>query len=150
MAARMIREMRETDIDEILEIERLSFPTPWTDAMFKHQLSLDKIAASLSLVEEGTVVGYAIAWFVFDEIHLLSIAVAPHWRRRGYAGRLLDAVIEMGRERGIYKIVLEVRVGNTGAQEFYRRRGFRVIGRRKGYYRETGEDAIIMEYVFDE
>jgi ribosomal-protein-alanine N-acetyltransferase len=142
--------MRESDIDDVLEIEQLSFPAPWTELMFRHQLSLDKISANLSLVEDETVIGYAIAWFVFDEIHLLSIAITPGSRRRGHAGRLLDTVIEMGRERGIYRIVLEVRVGNTGAQQFYSERGFQVIGKRKGYYRETGEDALIMEHVFDE
>lgn len=145
-----IREMREADINDVLEIEWQSFPAPWTELMFRHQLSLNKIAVNLSLVEGNTVIGYATAWFVFEEIHLLSIAVIPRRRRKGLANRLLDTVIEMGRERGVCRMTLEVRVGNTGAQEFYSKRGFQVIGKRKGYYRETGEDALIMEHIFDE
>ena len=145
----LIRDMSEADIDGVLEIERQSFPTPWSELMFRHQLSLENIAVNLTLVEDDTIIGYAIAWFVFDEIHLLSIAVARDRRRRGYARRILDAVIDLGRERGICRMVLEVRVSNTGAQEFYLRRGFRLIGKRKGYYRESGEDALVMELIID-
>ena len=83
MSVCSIREMREADIDDVLEIEQQSFPAPWTELMFRHQLTLDKIAVNLSVVEDGTVIGYATAWFVLDEIHLLSIAVIPRRRRRG-------------------------------------------------------------------
>lgn len=145
-----IRKMKEADIDSLLEIERQSFPTPWNGRMFRDQLDMEDIAVNLSLVEENSVIGYLTAWFVFDEIHLMSIAVAPDRRCRGYANRMLNAVIDMGKERGMCRMVLEVRVGNTVAHQFYEKRGFRLIGKRKGYYRETGEDAFVMELDFDE
>ncbi len=140
--------MRETDLPGVLEIEHASFPSPWTEWMFRSQLSLDNIALNLVLVSEEEIIGYAANWIVEDEIHLLSIAVMPEKRRQGYGRRILDAVIERGKSKGGCQVILEVREGNEGAQKFYEQYGFHHIGKRRGYYIDTGEDAIVMGYVF--
>ncbi|HUV37549.1 MAG TPA: ribosomal protein S18-alanine N-acetyltransferase [Patescibacteria group bacterium] len=145
MAGAFIRDMAKRDLPRVMEIERASFPTPWTVQMFRQQLLIGDIAVNLVTEAVGKVVGYAVSWLAFDEIHLLSIAVAPSERRRGYAGGLLDEVIRRGVKMGASTVILEVRMGNTAAQEFYAGHGFTVIGTRRRYYADTGEDAIVME-----
>jgi ribosomal-protein-alanine N-acetyltransferase len=140
--------MERRDIRRILEIERMSFLTPWTEGMFRSQLALEDRSVNLVLLEDQVIVGYATAWLAFDEIHLLSIAVIPERRRMGFATRLLERVMETGRSRGASRVILEVRAGNDAARRFYRGQGFSEIGRRRRYYSDTGEDAIVMELVF--
>ena len=141
----VIRDMAEVDLPRVMEIEYASFPTPWSEVMFRQQLLLDDVAVNLVLEVGGVVIGYAISWIAYDEIHLLSIAVDPSVRRKGYGSGLLDGVIQRGMGASACSIVLEVRKGNTAARIFYERRGFDVIGERKSYYADTGEDAVVME-----
>ncbi len=141
----IVREMTESDLPWVMQIERASFPTPWTERIFEQQLLLDDIAINLVLAVGGKVVGYAVSWIAFDEIHLLSIAVDPLVRRRGYGSRLLAEVIRLGAGMGGWRVILEVRTGNAAARKFYEHRGFTVIGTRKRYYADTGEDAVVME-----
>lgn len=145
-----IREMTGGDIPPVMEIERASFITPWTEGMFRSQLKFRDHAINLVLVEEGIVAGYAAAWIAYDEIHLLSIAVGPAARRRGLGGVILRAVMERGRTRGAGRVILEVREGNAAARAFYRMHGFVDIGTRRRYYSDTDEDAIVMERLFNE
>ena len=148
MRGTKIREMRERDIPAIMEIERASFITPWTEGMFKSQLRFRDRAINLVLLEHEIIAGYAAAWIAADEIHLLSIAVAPELRARGFGDELLRAVMESGRTRGAVRVILEVREGNETARRFYRAHGFSEIGKRRAYYSDTGEDAIVMELLF--
>jgi ribosomal-protein-alanine N-acetyltransferase len=140
--------MEARDIPRILEIERASFITPWTGAMFRMQLKFRDRALNIVLVDDGALVGYAAALIAYDEIHLLSVAVEPVRRRQGLGREIIDAVMAAGRARGSERVILEVREGNTAARSFYRVLGFREIGRRRGYYSDTGEDAILMERLF--
>jgi len=142
-----IREMTSGDIPPVMEIERSSFLTPWTEGMFRSQLRFRDQAINLVLLEGGAVAGYAAAWIAYDELHLLSIAVDPAMRRRGLGGEILRAVLDRGRARGAVRAVLEVREGNAAARAFYRMHGFLDIGIRRRYYSDTDEDAIIMEYL---
>ena len=139
-----IREMGKTDIPAILGIERRSFPTPWTEWMFESHLKFTGVSVNLVLEAEKGIRGYAIAWMAPDEIHLLSIAVGPDDRRLGYGRALLEEVIRRGGEWGGSLVVLEVREGNEPARNFYENMGFRVIGKRRKYYIDTGEDAFVM------
>ncbi len=139
-----IREMGRSDIRSILVIERDSFPTPWTEWMFESQLGFKGVSINIVLETEAGISGYAIAWVAYDEIHLLSIAVAPEDRRRGYGRALLEGIIERGAARGGSLVVLEVREGNDPARNFYDGMGFKVIGKRRKYYIDTGEDAFVM------
>ncbi len=100
MSGRAIREMDRADIPAIMEIERASFPTPWTMGMFAMQLAFKERTMNLVLEEDGFIAAYAALALAFDEMHLLSIAVAPERRRRGLGAALLDEVTARGRARG--------------------------------------------------
>lgn len=142
----LVREFMSQDIPCVLEVEQASFVTPWTESMFRSQLRFRDRAVNLVLEVEGRIVGYAATWITASEIHLLSIAIHPDHRRKGLGSLLLSAVFERGRQRGCLRTFLEVRESNEGARSFYRLHGFREVGRRRGYYADTGEDAIIMEH----
>ena len=148
MTGPAIREMTAEDISPVMEIERSSFLTPWTEGMFRSQLRFRDRAINLVLVADGAVAGYAAAWVACDELHLLSIAVDPARRRSGLGSAMLREVMERGSVRGAACVVLEVREGNAAARAFYRMHGFVDVGTRRRYYSDTDEDAIIMEYRF--
>jgi ribosomal-protein-alanine N-acetyltransferase len=139
----VVRSMEARDLPEVVEIERASSSTPWTGATFEGLLR--RRDADLFVAEaEGRPVGFAVFWTVLDQGELGNIAVSPAWRRRGVGTRLLRSVIERARERGVRELFLEVRVTNHGAQRLYQRHGFRMVGRRPGYYTEPVEDALVM------
>jgi ribosomal-protein-alanine N-acetyltransferase len=150
MELRVVRPMETGDIPRILEIERESFPTPWTEGMFHSQLRFADRSINVVLVDAGRVVGYAAAWAAYDEIHLLSIAVDPKRRREGLGSEILSDLILEGRKRRAARMILEVREGNVAARSFYLRHRFRELGIRRRYYTDTGEDAVIMEWLFSD
>jgi ribosomal-protein-alanine N-acetyltransferase len=145
MAERLIRDLAEDDLPQLMELERACFPTPWTENMFRCQLALGEISANLACIEEGELAGYIIAWFGYEEVHILSIGVIPGRRGAGIADALLDEALRISSLAGCEKAILEVRSGNSRAQAFYRRHGFRQVGLRKGYYSENNEDALVLE-----
>jgi [ribosomal protein S18]-alanine N-acetyltransferase len=133
------------DLDDVLAIERASFQTPWSRAAFRYEMNENRVARCLVAKMAGRVVGYVCLWEIGHEIHVTNLAVHPSFRRRGVGRRLLTPLLEDGRRRGIALVVLEVRPTNAEALGLYESLGFRVIGRRKGYYFDTGEDALVME-----
>lgn len=140
-----IREMEPRDLDGVMAIEKVSFPTPWSRKLFAEELTREFSDALVAIAApEGTVLGYAVCWTVADESHLLNIAVHPDARGQGVGGILLRECIRRGARAGASRIHLEVRTGNEPALRLYRREGFSFIGIRKGYYTDTGEDAILL------
>ena len=134
------------DLDEVLDIERASFTTPWSRAAFRYEILQNRVARCLVIrAGGGPVLGYLCLWEVAHEIHVTNLAVHPAHRRQGLGRALLGPLLEEARGRGITLAFLEVRPGNTDAIRLYEGLGFRVIGRRKGYYFDTGEDALVME-----
>ena len=141
--------MRPADLDEVLEIERLSHRSPWPRQVFIEELSRDW--AHLIVLKErragaaGMVaVGFCNFWVVRDEVHVLNVATHPDERRKGHASRVLEHVIEFASRHACRYLTLEVRRGNQGAIKLYRQFGFRPVGIRPNYYVEDGEDAIVM------
>ena len=133
------------DVEQVLDIERVSFPTPWTRAAFCYEIEQNKVARCTVMRDGGVVVGYLCLWEIGREIHVTNLAVHPEWRRRGVGRRLLVAALAGGITRGVTLAFLEVRPTNTRALALYESLGFHVIGRRSGYYFDTGEDALVME-----
>ena len=129
--------------DNILEVERASFPTPWSLQAFEEEIKRP-ISHLWVLIVDGELGGYICFWVFGGEVHLMNVAVHPERRRRGLGGCLLDKMIEVGVSEGARKAWLEVRPSNVIARAFYNRAGFSEIGRRPHYYKETNEDAIIM------
>lgn len=139
----IIEKMGLDNISQILEIEKISFPTPWHSYIFELEL---KKPRTLQLVSKfgDQVTGYIISWMMYDEIHILNVAVHPDFRRKGIARKLLSDVIEYFYPRGARSVILEVRMNNKAAQNLYESMGFRTLRIRKKYYTDTGEDAIVM------
>jgi [ribosomal protein S18]-alanine N-acetyltransferase len=140
-----ISPMRPADLDEVVAIERASFGMPWSRGAFLYEIEQNRVARCWVLRDGDTVVAYLCLWEIGDELHVTNIAVHPSLRRRGLARQLLSAILEDGRTRRLRSVTLEVRPTNDEARTLYESFGFRVVGRRKGYYYDTGEDALIME-----
>lgn len=137
--------MVEGDLDQVLAIERVSFVTPWTRAAFCYEIEQNKVARCITMRSADRVVGYLCFWEIGHEIHITNLAVHPEWRRQGVGRRLLAFAMAEGRARGVTLAFLEVRPSNAQALKLYQSLGFQVIGRRTGYYFDTGEDALVME-----
>jgi ribosomal-protein-alanine N-acetyltransferase len=139
-----IKPMHVEDIGSVLEIEQMSFPTPWPRDAYLHELKDNRLACYLVAREFNRIIGYAGMWVILDEAHVTTIAVDPVHRRRRIGERLLVALIDEAMRRGARWVTLEVRKSNLGAQSLYRKYGFKDIGIRKGYYSDNREDAIVM------
>jgi ribosomal-protein-alanine N-acetyltransferase len=138
--------MRTEDLDEVLAIERASFTMPWSRGAFLYEMQQNRVARCWVARDDDThVVGYLCLWEVADEVHITNVAVRPDVRRHGIARGLLRTVLDDARGRAFKIVVLEVRPSNHHALALYESFGFRVVGRRRGYYYDTGEDALVME-----
>lgn len=138
------RRMMQSDLDEVLEIERSSFPAPWTRSMFQEEMS-NRNARLIVFLEDSRIAGYMSFWEVLDEAHLLNIAVHPERRALGYGQYIMDRLEEICRRDGLKRIILDVGRRNIAARSLYRKCGFSSIGFRKNYYTVAGDDAIVME-----
>lgn len=137
--------MEPGDLDEVMAIEEVSFPTPWPRRLFEEEIVREFSDALVADPAEGEgVLGYSVCWTVADESHLLNIAVRPDVRERGVGGALLGACMLRSARAGAVRIHLEVRAGNTPAIRMYEREGFSFLGIRRGYYADTGEDAVLL------
>lgn len=132
------------DLEGVLEIETLSFSTPWSRQSFLHEILENERAVYLVYKEFGKVLGYVGMWVVLDEGHITNLAVHPSYRQRGVGRGLIQRLEEVGRERGVRHLTLEVRKSNMPAQNLYREVGFTSVGVRRQYYLDNMEDAIIM------
>jgi ribosomal-protein-alanine N-acetyltransferase len=138
--------MRPEDLDEVLAIERASFTMPWSRGAFLYEMQQNRVARCwVGRDDDGRVAGYLCLWEVADEVHITNVAVRPNMRRQGIARALLSGVIDNARARAFKIVVLEVRPSNHNALTLYESFGFKVVGRRHGYYYDTGEDALVME-----
>lgn len=138
-----MRPMNTSDIPAILEIEKVSFAVPWTRGMFEEILASD-VTISLVAQEAGGISGYIIFYNAGPEMHIMNIAVHPRQRRHGLAFGIMSRILAFARDRAVEECFLEVRESNVPARGLYEKLGFRSIGRRKGYYSETREDALVM------
>jgi ribosomal-protein-alanine N-acetyltransferase len=136
-----IRRLVYSDLPTVLAIERRSFQTPWSLAMFVLELSKPSGICVAAAGEEG-LIGYLVCSRYADVWHLMNVAVMPGFRRQGIASRLLERLFEEAGPDARY--TLEVRTSNHGAIAMYERFGFRPAGYRRRYYHDNGEDAMIM------
>lgn len=139
--------MRADDVPRVLEIERACFSDPWSGESFLYEIRENRFARNYVMRSSdgsGRVDAYAMVWFIEDEAQINNIAVAPECRREGLGRRLMELAIARGRKRGCRVATLQVRPGNAAAIALYESLGFGRIGRRRNYYSDTGEDALVM------
>ncbi|HAD81357.1 MAG: ribosomal-protein-alanine N-acetyltransferase [Candidatus Edwardsbacteria bacterium RIFOXYD12_FULL_50_11] len=137
-----ILKMRPEHLPEILDIEKRSFPDPWSENMFREETKDDGRRIFLVLEIDGKISGYAVGWVVLDEFHLGNIALAAEKRRWGCGRRLLQEILQQAYRLGCRMASLEVRSSNEAAIELYKTFGFRPVAIRKKYYHN--EDALVM------
>lgn len=143
--------MVEDDLTRVMEIERASFSDPWSRASFLYEIRDNPVAENLVVREgeKGRLLAYACLWILEGELHVNNIAVDPSSRGQGLGRRLMEQAIRLGRARRCRKALLQVRPTNARALALYRSLGFAVTGRRRRYYSDTGEDALLMEKLLD-
>ena len=144
-----IRLMELNDIQAIKDIEDRSFPLPYSAGIWEREKrnSLSRTLVAVDDRGEGTAElrGYLNFWLILDEAEIHRIAVKEEYRCSGVAGRLLHEMFKILRSMGIVSVHLEVRQSNHVAIKLYEKFGFMIKGQRRGYYQETGEDALILE-----
>ena len=164
-----LHDMQLRDIDEVMVIEHLSFASPWTVRAYQYELVHNSFSQFLVVRQKpvlgaadprldprrrflfatrqpapAPILGYGGLWLLVDEAHVSTIAVAPNWRGLGLGELLLVGLLERALVVGGEIATLEVRVSNQVAQNLYRKYLFQTVGRRRGYYRDNQEDALIM------
>lgn len=139
-----LQSMSPEDIDEVCEIEKLSFTTPWSRESFESELSKNSLAKYIVAKVDEKVAAYGGMWIVLDEAHITNIAVHPDYRGQKIGEKLVQELLRTAKDSKAAKITLEVRASNEVARNLYKKLGFEDSGLRKGYYADTGEDAVIM------
>ncbi len=147
MTTIQLRRLALADLGAIEEIERRSYPTPWSRSMFAGELAKPSsicLGAFEADDEEAALVGFLIVSRYVDAWHVMNVAVAPEHRGRGIASMMLDRLFDLTADDARRGYTLEVRVSNATAIRLYERLGFRARGIRRSYYTDNREDALIM------
>ena len=141
----IIRPMELDDLEEVLNIEKKSFPNPWTYNIFYYELTQNKYAKYFVLEKNKEIIGYLGLWYKGRSFHISNIAINERWRKRGYGGSFLKFIEKIASKHKIKDVSLEVRRSNLIAQNMYRKYGYKVIRIRKNYYQDEKEDALVMK-----
>jgi ribosomal-protein-alanine N-acetyltransferase len=136
-------ENHEFYLDKILEIENFSFSAPWSMNGFLRELE-NPVSQLWALISDKVLLGYLCFWTVLEEMQLLDLAVHPGYRGRGHGSCLLTKMIDLGLEKRVSRIWLEVRVSGSTARRLYEKFGFVESGLRRNYYNDPPEDAVVM------
>jgi ribosomal-protein-alanine N-acetyltransferase len=159
----LVEPMTLDDIDQVIEIEKIVFPAPWSARAYHYEITrndhstmlvvrlagtpagpLGHLGRRLGLVAPPPVLGYAGLWLLVDETHICTIAVHPRWQGRGLGELLMASLLDQSMSLGVRRARLEVRVSNSAALELYLKYGFEIVSQRKRYYTDNDEDAYIM------
>jgi ribosomal-protein-alanine N-acetyltransferase len=161
----VIEPMRLDDVPQVMAVERESFPLPWPERAYRYELSQNQSSHYVVLrrvpeppsenrrqslkwpwrrSRRAPILGYGGFWMIAGEAHISTIAVAPDWRRRGLGELLLWSMLIQATSLGAFEATLEVRASNHVAQNLYQKYGFEIVGARRRYYQDNGEDAWIM------
>ncbi|HHX24142.1 MAG: ribosomal protein S18-alanine N-acetyltransferase [Tepidanaerobacteraceae bacterium] len=136
--------MKIQDLDEVMEVEKQCFTTPWSRYAFTCELRDNQFSQYIVARYDNKIIGYAGMWIILDEAHVTNIGVLSDYRGAGIGELLMRSLMNLAKDRGAKKMTLEVRKTNYVAQNLYSKLGFEPIGIRRGYYLDDGEDAVIM------
>ena len=140
----IVRHMTVNDVPAVMEIDRLSLPTPWSERGFHYELTENPASCLLLAERFPQILGFIGFWRLVDEAHISTLGVLPDQRRQGIGSMLLREAIKQAMTRGALLVTLEVRQSNLAAINLYHKHGFEVVDRRVGYYRDNQENAILM------
>lgn len=140
----LIRRMTLDDIPTVVALDQISFSLPWPERSFRFEVAENAAARCWVAEVDGRVIAMLVGWLLVDEIHIATIATHPDYRRQGIGRQLLSHALSRALDEGAQSSFLEVRESNLAAQEMYRQFGYQATGRRKRYYRDNDEDAILM------
>ncbi|MBN2802221.1 MAG: ribosomal protein S18-alanine N-acetyltransferase [Deltaproteobacteria bacterium] len=140
-----IKEVTIKDLQTIVEIENECFSSPWPVESFKSEI--EKLSWSVTYIAaiDESAAGFMLLWQINNEFHLQKIGVLKKFRNRGVAHSMITFIIEQAKRRSLSRILLEVRGTNSGALNLYKKNGFEIMDVRKGYYTDSGDDALVME-----
>ncbi len=144
MSQFIIRQAEGKDATPISDLEKICFSQPWSYESIHHDIAENKLAIYMVAEVDDKVVGYAGIWGIIDEGHITNVAVLPEYRGQHVATLLLENILKIGQSSGLTRYTLEVRKSNFPAIELYSNFQFKIVGERKGYYEDDGEDALIM------
>lgn len=138
--------MCKDDVEGIFNVSNLSFNTPWSKDSISNEVN-NPLAKYIVAIDNSNneLVGFIGAWIIAGEADIMNIAVHPSYRKVGIASKLLSSLIDLCNNLNCSNINLEVRASNLPAQNLYKKFSFIENGLRKGYYEDTGEDAILMQ-----
>lgn len=140
----VIRKMAMDDLEQVIAIDQVSFSLPWPSRTFQYELT-DNPASRCWVAElDGRVAAMLVGWLIVDELHIATIATHPDLRGQGIGKAILLHALRSARDEGVLKSFLEVRASNVMAQKMYKSFGYVEDGRRKEYYKDNAEDAILM------
>lgn len=139
-----IRKMTLDDLEQVVAIDQVSFSLPWPPRSFQFELTDNEASRCWVADLDGRIIAVLVGWFIVDEFHIATIATHPEFRGQGIGRRLLLHVLGSAKEEGAIRAFLEVRESNLIALKMYRDLGFVEDGRRVKYYKDNGEDAILM------
>ena len=142
-----ITEMNGSHVPQVAALEKICFADPWSEMSIASELQ-SLWSYWLVAAEDDRVIGYVGSQSSIDEADVMNVAVHPDFRRQGIAEKLIDRLVEALKERGIHALLLEVRVSNAPAIALYEKLGFSQVGRRKNYYHNPKEDALILRIDF--
>ncbi|PAV27685.1 ribosomal-protein-alanine N-acetyltransferase [Virgibacillus profundi] len=144
MAKVTIRKMELADVDQVMEVEKASFTTPWTIDIFYQEI-VDNDHAYYFVIElDEKIVGYVGTWIILDDAQITNIAILPRFRGHKLGEKLFRYTIQQAMLMGVTRLSLEVRISNIPAQGLYSKFGLVPGGIRKNYYTDNQEDALVM------
>ncbi len=143
--------MTLADVSLVGEMEILCFSAPWSPETYRNELLHNRLGNYWVLrplppqqAKAPPILAYGGYWLMGEEVHIVTIATHPHFRRQSLSRRLMVQMLEQCRQQGAKMVTLEVRAGNRAAQQLYAGLGFIEVGLRRAYYRDNGEDALLM------
>lgn len=138
--------MQSADMADVVAVERAAYASGWPATAFERELTQNAMARYIVLRDgaTGRIAGFGGLWLMVDEAHVVTVAVLPEERRKGYGSILVAGLLAVAIEHEMALATLEVRVSNDAARALYRDFGFYEVGMRKRYYSDNHEDAVIM------
>ncbi len=140
----IIRKACEDDVQFVVEIENLSFSTPWSESLLHSEIHKPDSISNVAVINNEKIAGYIMVNQIIDEAHILNLAVHPEFRRLGIAGKLIEEVMKDLKKNGCRFLHLEVRNSNLAAYNLYKKFNAEIAGSRKNYYANPREDAVLM------